>query len=270
MADQDIRIAKFFREHLTAEMIMTELDLDLDAEQSINEGIEYLSNARYDVAILRIGDTHKYVELNALRQAAANNDEGGSKPLKSRASEFPSTRIVSSDLPIRSVAEKLSETTSGPSFPLLVAGREGPEFILTKSDFQSPAGVAAALLLTALVDALLDKELQARGEDAVIATLNPATVAGLIEVFERKKRSSEDLNLLSLLNFTSRLQAFNSTHDPVCQPEDIRWLVGSRNHLAHGRFDDVSGPDLLKFVIFMDTIFNRLSGESTSGLPLGP
>ncbi len=257
MADQDVRIARFFREHLTAAMIMTDLDFDLDGSNTVDEGVEYLSNARYDLAILRIDDSHKYVELKALKQCAEHGS-GGSQLLRSRAKAFPSTRIVSSDLPVRSVAAKLSETP----FPLLVAGREGPEFILTRSDFSSPAGVAAALLLAALVDSMLDTKLQRLDPETVLVALNDETTAAIRECFENKKLWEEDLNILSLLTFDARLISFNSTHEPICELAETEWLVARRNDLAHGRHETLKGEDLLRFVIEMDAIFSKLSDAS--------
>ena len=259
MADQDIRVARFFREHLTAAMIMTDLDFDLDGMNTVDEGIEYLSAARYDIAILRVDDSHKYVELRALKQCAEHGD-GGSQVLRTRAKPFPSTRIVSSDLPIRSVASKLSEN----DFPLLVAGREGPEFILTRSDFSSPAGVAAALLLAALVDSLLDTKLQRFDPESVLVTLDKETTVAIQACFEEKKLWEEDLNILSLLHFDARLISFNSLHDPVCKTAETAWLVARRNDLAHGRHEKLKGEDLLRFVIEMDSIFIKLSDQSTT------
>ena len=261
MPNEDLKITRFFREHLTAEMIRTELDLDLDGSKTVDEGIEYLSGARYDLVILRVRDNHKYVALSDLQEFARKKPGNGSVALSAKAKEFPSTRIVSSDMPIRSAADALSKG----SFPLLVAGQEGPAFILTKSDFASPAGIAAALLLAALVDSLLDRELQRIDAEAVLAALETEVVDRLRMQFKTKQQWEEELGIISLMNLRSRFIAFNACFEPVCSQNDAEWLTKQRNELSHGRLDNVTGEDLLKFIIQMDDIFVKLSGETTEG-----
>jgi hypothetical protein len=60
--------------------------------------------------------------------------------------------LIEHVLELREVARRLKEDP----VPLLVVGRDGPEYVVTVADFTRPAGQAGVLAVVAVLDGQLD------------------------------------------------------------------------------------------------------------------
>ena len=134
MDERLTEVRRLVHEHLNAAMIMVRLDDPLDPEMPIAEAIAYLDRNEFDLALLRTPEV-RIVYRERLRQVP---ERGPAKPLKANATHPRADRLIEHTLELGEVAKRLRED----DVPLLVVGREGPEYIVTRSDFTRPAGHA--------------------------------------------------------------------------------------------------------------------------------
>jgi hypothetical protein len=135
MTDRLEDVRRLVHEHLNASMIMVPLDGPLDPEMPIAEGLVYLDENEFDLALLR-ADEVRIVYRSRLRIVPEGGRNG---PLKRKSESPRMNRLVEHTLELGEVARRLAQD----EIPLLVVGRDGPDHIITRSDFTRPAGLAA-------------------------------------------------------------------------------------------------------------------------------
>ena len=107
-------------------MIMVPLDDPLDPEMPITQALKSLDDNEFDLALLRTPEV-RIIYRDRLREISAAN---GGKPVKSRASSPRGDRLIEHSLELGEVAKRLRED----SVPLLVVGRDGPQYMVTRAD----------------------------------------------------------------------------------------------------------------------------------------
>jgi hypothetical protein len=152
MDERLAEVRRLVHEHLNAAMIMVPLDDPLDPDMPIEEALSYLDRNEFDLALLRTPEV-RIVYRNRLRQVAAATR---SQAVKTKASSPRGDRLIEHSLELGEVARRLRSD----AVPLLVVGRDGPEFIVTRADFTRPAGQAGVLAVLAALDAQLDELLR--------------------------------------------------------------------------------------------------------------
>jgi hypothetical protein len=119
-------------------------------------------------------------------------------------------------------------------------GRNGPEYIVTRSDFTRPAGQAAALAVLAALDAQLDDLIQPYDSEvwALLDAERQKVVEGRVAAARRR---DEEVRRLSYLTFGERLAAIRSLDISarigvsLGGQSDHSKLTKVRNDVAHGR-----------------------------------
>ena len=213
-------------------MIMVPLDDPLDPEMPITQALEYLDDNEFDLALLRTPEV-RIVYRDRLREISAAN---GGKPVKSRASSPRGDRLIEHSLELGEVAKRLRED----SVPLLVVGRDGPQYIVTRADFTRPAGQAGALAVLVALDALFDELLQpfeAEGWNFL-----PKKRRGEVErSLARAHARSEELHRLSYLTpwdrflLTRMLELGTRLRIDLGDQSEHELITSVRNDIAHGR-----------------------------------
>ncbi|HXF97939.1 MAG TPA: hypothetical protein VNJ46_04930 [Gaiellaceae bacterium] len=130
-------VRRLVHEHLNAAMIMVPLDDPLDPEMPIADALAYLDENEFDLALLRSED----LRVVYRRRLATVPEVHRHEPVKTRWSSPRGDRLVQHTLELGEVARRLRDD----DVPLLVVGRAGPEFIITRSDFTRPAGLVGVL-----------------------------------------------------------------------------------------------------------------------------
>lgn len=229
-AIEDVR--RLIHEHLVAAMIMVPLDDPLDPEMSIEEVIRYLDQNEFDVALLATDDV-RVIYRDRLKQLP---ETGRNDPVKRRWASPRIDRLIGHSLELGEVARRLGED----EVPLLVVGRDGPEYIVTRADFTRPAGVAGVLAIIVLLDAQLDELLRAFESEAWnhVDEERRDELSGLLE---RARQQDEEViwtsyltlrerfDLIRMLELSPRLSIDLGTQ------EEHELITSVRNDIAHGR-----------------------------------
>ena len=133
-------------EHLTAAMIMVRLADPLE-DMTAREALERLDADDFDLGLVDDREV-RVVYRSELRKLGPKKLD-----LKVKAvAQFPRfDRLIERSLELGEVAQRLDTDET----PLLVVGHDGPDHIITTSDFTRPAGSMALLSATAALDAYL-------------------------------------------------------------------------------------------------------------------
>lgn len=225
-------VRRLVHEHLNASMIMVRLDEPLDPDLPVSDALAYLVENEFDLALLRGEDVRIIYRSKLARAPTTERPQAVSK----HASSPRTDRLVEHTLELGEIARRLSDE----DVPLLVVGRNGPEHIVTRSDFTRPAGQAAALAVLAALDAQLDDLIQPHDSE-VWARLDPDRQKVIEGRVEDARRRDEEVSRLSYLTFGERLAAIRSMelgsrHGVALGSEaDHSKLTKVRNDVAHGR-----------------------------------
>lgn len=232
-ASEDDRIhdvRRLLHEHLTASMIMVRLDEPLPAEMRVADALAYMERNDFDLALLSGSD----VRL-VYRSALAAHPHPGAV-LADVASPARVDRLVEHTLELGEVARRLHDD----DVRLLIVGRRGPQYLVTRADFTRPAGQAAALAILATLDSQLDELLRPYEAD-IWPRVSPERKDVIEGRVAEAQRRNEDVGRMSYLTFGERL-AFvrvldvgrRAGVDLGSEEEHVR-LARVRNDIAHGR-----------------------------------
>ena len=232
MDERIAEVRKLVHEYLNAAMIMVPLDDPLDPETPIADALAYLDANEFDIALLRSDDLRI-----VYRKRLANVPESArADPVKRKWSSPRADRLVEHSLELGEVARRLQDD----DVPLLVVGRDGPEFIISRADFTRPAGLAGVLAVIATLDAQLDEVLRPFDAEAWLH-LDAKKQAKLEEYMEWAEARSEEVQRLSYLSLGERLFLIRTLElgrrldvDFGSQQEHEK-ITSVRNDIAHGR-----------------------------------
>jgi hypothetical protein len=260
-------VRQLVHEHLNAAMIMVPLDDPLDPEMSIADALTYLDRNEFDLALLATPEL-RVVYRDQLRQVI---DVDPGRPVAPEALSPRSDRLIEHSLELGEVAERLQADAT----PLLVVGRHGPEFIVTRADFTRPAGRAGVLAVLAALDAQLDELL--RPFDSEAWELLPSQTRDRVERLARRAHDHEEevhrlayltlgerFELVRKLNLASRFGVdLGDEHEQQC-------VIDVRNDLAHSR-EFRSGTDILRALEIAETLHDVVTAvlqrRTESGMP---
>ncbi len=249
---EDVR--RLVHEHLNAAMIMVPLDDPLDPEMQIGEALEYLEGQGFDLALLRSSE----VRIVYREQLAQIGEENRNGPVKARARNPRGDRLIEHTLELGEVARRLSED----AVPLLVIGRDGPEFIVTRADFTRPAGQVGVLAVLAALDAQLDELLRRFDEEAwnKLSAERHVRIEGLID---QAKTRSEEVDRLSYLTLRERfdlvrvLDLGDRCGVDLGSQGEHELVTSIRNDIAHGRVVP-NGVDVIRALQIAERILDAV------------
>ena len=247
-------VRRFVHDHLNAAMIMVRLDDPLDPDMPIAEALEYLDRNEFDLALLRTPEV-RIIYRDRLRIVP---EPARSKPVKANAYSPRADRLIEHTLELGEVAKRLRED----DVPLLVVGREGPEYIVTRSDFTRPAGHAGALAVLAALDAQLDELL--RPYDVEAWELLGEEKQAEIETFvQRAHARSEEVHRLGYLTLGKRFELVRNLDlasrlgIDLGSQEDQELVTSVRNDIAHGK-QERSGGEVLQALELAEKILDAI------------
>jgi hypothetical protein len=247
-------VRRLVHEHLNAAMIMVPLDDPLDPEMPIGDALSYLDENEFDLALLRTPEV-RIIYRERLRSVPA---QAQSKPIKANAYSPRADRLVEHSLELGEIARRLQED----DVPLLVIGRDGPEFIITRADFTRPAGLAGVLAVIAALDAQLDELLRPFDSEAW-PQLDEEKRAKIEQLLDWARRRSEEVHRLSYLTLGDRLYLVRTLElgqrlgiDLGNEAEHVR-ITGVRNDIAHGR-PVQSGADVIEALETAERILDSI------------
>jgi hypothetical protein len=235
-------VRRLVHEHLNAGMIMVPLDDLLDPEMPIAQALKYLDRNEFDLALLRTPEV-PIVYRDRLKQIPEPNR---SQPVKAKTDSPRADRLIEYTLELAAVARRLLDN----AVPLLVVGRQGPEYIVTRADFTRPAGQAGVLAILAALDAQLDELLRPYDAEAwrLLSEERRAEIESLIE---RAHARSEEVHRLGYLDFRERfelvrdLEVSSRLGIDLGTEEHQNLVIGVHNDIAHAN-QERSGADVLK------------------------
>ena len=225
-------VSRIVHEYLTASMIMVPLDEPLDERMLAGDARDYLDEREYDLALLHTPEV-RVLYRERLKSLSANAID---RPAKAYSVPPRFDRLIEHTLELGAVASRLKRDGT----PLLVVGRDGPEFIVTRSDFTRPAGQMGIIAVIAALDAYMDELLSPHDKQAeqhlTDDERNHVDVEG-----EKAKGRSEEVRRLSYLTLGSRLRLARELELAVKLDVDLGsqndhdTIVSVRNDIAHGR-----------------------------------
>jgi hypothetical protein len=225
-------VRRLVHEHLNAAMIMVPLDDPMDPEMPIAEALAYLDRNEFDLALLRSPEV-RIVYRDRLKQVG---DANRGQAVKTKASSPRGDRLIEHSLELGEVARRLRTD----AVPLLVVGRDGPEFIVTRADFTRPAGQAGVLAVLAALDAQLDELLQPYDAEAW-ELLEPERRVEIDELITRARARSEEVHRLGYLTLRERFELIRGLDLAGRFAVDLgnqgqhELVITIRNDIAHGR-----------------------------------
>jgi hypothetical protein len=250
-------VRRLVHEHLNAAMIMVRLDDPLDPEMPIAEALDYLDRKEFDLALLRTPEV-RIAYRDRLREVP---EQAQAKPVKANAYFPRADRLVEHTLELGEVAKRLRND----AVPLLVVGREGPEYIVTRSDFTRPAGHAGVLAILAALDAQLDELL--RPYDAEAWDLLEDEEQAKIESFvQRAHGRAEEVHRLGYLSLGKRfelvreLDIANRLGIDLGSQGDQELVTAIRNDIAHAK-QERSGADVLEALELAEMMLDVIDAE---------
>ena len=237
-------------------MLMVPLDDPLDEQTLTGDARSYLEQRGYDLALL---DTR---EVRIVYRERLSNLSGDAltRPVKAYSSPPRMDRLIEHSLELGAVARRLDKD----AVPLMVVGRDGPEFIITRSDFTRPAGQMGVLAVIAALDAYID-DLLGRYEERALPLLTDEERAHVDEVAGRAHKRSEEVNRLSYLTLGPRLRLVRDLglaaelQIALGTQSEHETVVKVRNDIAHGRV--ATGLESIRALMlaerFLDAIAER-------------
>ena len=254
MISRHSEVRRLVHEYLTASMLMVSLDDPLDEKTLTGDAKSYLEQRGYDLALLDTREV-RIVYRDDLRNLSG---DALSHPAKRHSRSPRMDRLIEHSLELGAVARRLDTD----AVPLLVVGRDGPEFIITRSDFTRPAGQMGVLAVIAALDAYID-DLVGPYEERALRLLTREEHAHVDKVAAQAHKRSEEVRRLSYLTLGSRLRLVRDLGleaelriDVGTQAEHEK-VVKVRNGLAHGRVP--TGLDAISALILAERILDAIA-----------
>jgi hypothetical protein len=213
-------------------MVMVPIAHSLEPTMPTHDALEFLKARDFDLSLVG-GEEVRVVYRDGLKRLG---EKRLALPLKANSSPPRVDRLIEHSLELAAVAQRLNDDAT----PLLVVGREGPSFIITRSDFTRTAGQMGVLAVIAAVDASLDA-LLALYDDEGWELLTEEEQVSLSDVARRANERGEQLPPMRFLRLGQRLRLVRDLDLPSrlsinlgTQP-DHELITGVRNDIAHGR-----------------------------------
>jgi hypothetical protein len=255
--DRHSEVRRLVHEYLTASMLMVSLDHPLPAGTLIVNARGYLEQRGYDLALLDTREV-RIVYRDRLKDLAG---EALTRPVKAYSSPPRMDRLIEHSLELGAVARRLAED----KVPLMVVGRDGPEFVITRSDFTRPAGQMAVLAVIAALDAYVD-DLLGLYEQRALLLLTDEERHGVSKMVERAEKRSEEVRRLSYLTLGPRLRLVRdlglAAELRIGTQAEHEKIVKVRNDIAHGRVP--SGLDSIGALMLAERILDGIAERPAS------
>lgn len=239
-------------------MVMVPLDPALDPDMTTRDARSFLTERDFDLSLVR-GDEVRVVYREAL---AGLGEKRLALPVKANSNPPRMDRLVEHSLELAAVARRLD----GDPAPLLVVGRDGPAFVITRADFSRAAGQMGVLSVIAALDASLDLHLAPFDAEGW-RLLDREEQALLEDVAARAARRGEQLPAMRFLSLGQRFRLVRK----LCLPDRLGVEMGSqpehelvicvRNDIAHGR-EIQSGGDAIKALLVAERILDSLMNQA--------
>ena len=249
---------RLVHEHLNAAMIMVPLETPVDASTSVDDALAYLEMNGFDLALLDDREV-RLVYRDDLRRVPPERRD--SRAMRYSASAR-ADRLVEHTLDLGEVAERLI----GDRTPLLVVGRQGPEYIVAQADFTRPAGQAGILAVIAVLDAELDAFVGVH--DREVWPLLPSKRRRAIETLaQRARRRDAEVPRLGYLTLAERLAAIRRLRldrrygIQLGTQSEHELVVAVRNDVSHGR-EVRDGLAAMKALVHAENYLDRLGTVS--------
>jgi hypothetical protein len=249
-----VEVKRLVNEHLTAAMVMVRLDEPLDPEVSAEQALAYLEENAFDMALLGTPE----VRVIYAERLVQLGDRRRQEPVKKFSSSPRGDRLIEHTLELREVARRLRDER----IPLIVVGRDGPEYLVTRADFTRSAGQAGLLLVLAALDAELDDLLRPHELEAW-PQLSDEVRGRVEEHVARALKREEDLHRLAYLTMRERFELVRALQlserlgiDLGTQAEHER-ATSVRNDIAHGR-EVTSGREAIEVLEIAERILDNV------------
>jgi hypothetical protein len=239
-------------------MVMVPIAPPLDATMPTHEALEFLEASDFDLSLVG-GEEVRVVYRGALSRLG---EKKLALPLKANSGPPRMDRLVEHSLELAAVARRLNDDAT----PLLVVGREGPSFIITRSDFTRTAGKMGVLAVIAALDASLDA-LLAHCDDEGWELLAYEEQVSLHDVARTATERGEQLPPMRFLSLGQRLRlvgdldlASRLSVNLGTQAEH-ELITGVRNDIAHGR-EVESGAHAIRALLASERLLDAVMDGS--------
>lgn len=255
-------VRRLVHEHLNASMLMVALDEPLEPGIPISEALAYLDENGFDLALLRSPE----VRIVYRDQLAQVDERNRGNPVKSKARNPRADRLIEHSLELGEVARRLRED----AVPLLVIGRTGPQFIVTRADFTRPAGQAGVLAVLVALDAQLDELLRDFDEEAWNKLSAQRQKAIEVHV-ERARKRSEEMYRLSYLTLGERFEVVRQLELSgrlalgLGTQSEHELVTAVRNEIAHGR-EVRGGVEVIRALEVAERILDAIADRGRAGM----
>lgn len=241
-------------------MLMVPLDDSLDEKTLTGDAKSYLEQRGYDLALLNTPEV-RIVYRDRLKNLFG---DALSRPVKAYSSPPRMDRLIEHSLELGAVARRLDKD----AVPLLVVGRDGPEFIITRSDFTRPAGQMGVLAVIAALDAYID-DLLGPYEERSLPLLTEKERDNVDEMADGAHTRSEEVRRLSYLTLGPRLRLVRDLglatelRINVGTQAEHETVVNVRNDLAHGRAP--TGLKSIRALMLAERFLDAIAERPTLG-----
>jgi hypothetical protein len=211
---------------------MVPLDTPIDPSKTVGDVLEYLERNGFDLALLDDREV-RVVYRDDLRHVPSEKHH---VRVRGYSASPRANRLVEHSLDLGEVAERLIADRT----PLLVVGRNGPEYIVTEADFTRPAGQAGIIAVIAVMDAELDAFLRPHDHEvwAVLTSKRRREIESLVDRARRRDAEVPRLGYLTLterLELVRRLRLDRRYGIELGAQVEHELVVSIRNDIAHGR-----------------------------------
>lgn len=219
-------------------MVMAPLAEPLPPTMLVRDAVVYLSDRDYDLSLVE-SDEIRVVYRDQLERLGPKKSE---RSVMAVSSPPRVDRLVEHSLELGVVAQRLAADP----MPLLVVGRHGPSFIITRSDFTRAAGQMGVLSVLAALDASLDALLVPFDEEGW-ELLEQHERESLEQVADQAGRRGERLPPMRFLSVRQRLKMVRELGlserlgRELGTQQEHELVTSVRNDIAHGRTIESGG-----------------------------
>lgn len=241
-------------------MVMVPLEAPLEADLPSHEALKRLEENEFDLSLVQ-SDEIRVVYRHLLAQLG---ERKLGLPIKANSSPPRIDRVIEHSLELGVVAQRLAADP----VPLLVVDRNGPSYIVTRSDFTRAAGQLGVLAVLAALDAALDVLIAPYDEEGWL-TLTDDERESLAGIAERASQRGEDLPPMRFLSLGARLRVVRNLGlgerlgMNLGSQSDHELVTDVRNDIAHGREVD-SGAKVIGALLLAERILDAIINQPGS------